>query len=222
MQQIFLYMKYYYTVIFLLCCILLQAQKPKPAAIKYSPLAVYSAEWNKPVYTKCNTADKTTYMSATEKEVIYILNLVRSYPKLFANTVLKKYPEHSGNESLLDDKYYFQSLLDTLLVMQPGVILLPDKLCYTSAQCHAYQSGITGYEGHERKKVECKEKRYFNGECCDYGNDDALEIVLSLLIDEGVETLGHRRICLDSYQKLGVSIQPHKEWRFNAVLDFYF
>lgn len=218
-----MFMKCYCTIISLLCSVAVLAQKPKPGTpVKYSPLAIYSAEWNKPVYTKCNTADKITYMSAKEKDVIYILNLVRTYPKLFANTVLKKYPDHSGNESLLDDKYYFQSLLDTLLVMQPVVMLLPDKLCYTSAQCHAYQSGITGYEGHERKKAECKEKRFFNGECCDYGHDDALEIVLSLLIDEGVETLGHRIICLTNYPMLGVSIEPHKKWNFNAVLDFHF
>ena len=121
LHHIFLDNKYYYTVIVLLCCILLQAQKPKPASIKYSPLAVYSAEWNKPVYTKCNTADKTTYMSATEKEVIYILNLVRSYPKLFATTVLNKYTENKGNESKQEDKDEDESVQDTTVVEQPGV-----------------------------------------------------------------------------------------------------
>ena len=224
MQQIFMFMKYSSTLISLFCCISVLAQKPKPpvVAVKYSPLAAYSAEWNKPLYAKCNTAEKVTYMSTKEKNVVYVLNLVRTYPKLFANTVLIKYPERSGNEFLTDNIYYFQSLLDTLLHMEPVLMLTPDKSCYTSAQCHAYQSGITGYEGHERKKAECKEKRYFNGECCDYGHDDALEIVLSLLIDEGVETLGHRIICLTNYPMLGVSIEPHKKWNFNAVLDFHF
>ena len=215
-------MRYYCTVVSVLYRILIQAQPQKINITKTSPLATYSDEWNKPVYTKCNTAEKVTYMNEQEKEVIYILNLVRTYPKLFANSVLKKYPERTGNEQLLKDTYYFQSLMDTLLAMQPGSLLLPDNLCYTSAQCHAYQSGITGYDGHERKRADCRKKEYYDGECCDYGNDDPLEIILSLLIDEGVESLGHRSICLGDYEKIAVSIQPHKVWKFNTVLDFHY
>jgi hypothetical protein len=48
-----------------------------------------------------------------------------------------------------------------------------------------------------------------------------LEIVLQLLIDEDVPSLGHRRILLEKYQTIGVSIQPHSHYGFNAVLDFH-
>jgi uncharacterized protein YkwD len=211
-------MKYYLTISALLLHTMLLAQRTSPPEI--SPLASYSEEWNKPEYAQCNTARNVSFMSKEEKNVIYILNLARSYPQLFAGTVLEKYPDSSGNEELRNDTVYFRSLLIEMQQMKPAPLLVPDNKCWTSAQCHAYQSGLTGYAGHERTNKECQKKEYYSGECCDYGNSDPLGIVLSLLIDDGVPSLGHRQICLGSYTKLGVSIQPHKEWKFNAVLDF--
>lgn len=187
-----------------------------------SPLAAYSNEWNDIKYSKCNTAANAVYMSSAEKEIIYILNLIRTYPALFAKTVLKKYPALSGNDHLADDKYYFQSLVDTLLTMQPKAMLLPNDACFQSAKSHAWQSGISNYVGHQRGSAESKAKKYYNGECCDYGRSTPLEIVMSLVIDEGIPNLGHRKICLMDFSGIGVSIQPHKKFGTNAVLDFSF
>jgi uncharacterized protein YkwD len=215
-------MKSIFTLLLLQSSLLLFSQNSNMAAGVVSPLALYSSEWNDIKYSKCNTAVNVAYLSNSEKEVIYILNLIRSYPALFAKTVLKKYPALSGNGYLADDTYYFKSLLDTLLSLEPVQMLYPDKTCYISAKSHAYQSGITGYVGHERKTPDSKLKKHYYGECCDYGHNDALEIVLSLLIDEGIPSLGHRDICLSNYAKLGVSIQPHKKYGTNAVFDFYY
>ena len=192
-----------------------------PAFHSYSPLSRFSEEWNDAKYLKCNTASGASYLKAKEKETIYILNLLRADPKLFANTVAKKYPEYSQNLNLRRVSE-FKSLLRTLQTMKPLPLLKPDQLCYASAECHARSSGQRGYVGHDRKERNCKSKRHFNGECCDYGHDDPLDILMSLLIDENVSSLGHRMICLGPYKNIGVSIQPHKTYRHNAVLDFSF
>lgn len=215
-------MKYFFTLLLLQSSLLLFSQNNNKPTTTVSPLALYSSEWNDVKYSKCNTAVNAAYLNKSEKEVIYILNLIRSYPALFAKTVLKRYPALSGNGYLADDTYYFKSLVDTLLTLEPVQMLYPDKACYISAKSHAYQSGITGYVGHERKTPDSKLKKHYYGECCDYGHKDALEIVLSLLIDEGIPSLGHRDICLSNYTKLGVSIQPHKQYGTNAVFDFYY
>ena len=136
-------------------------------SVNDSPLSAYSAEWNKEEYNKCNTAIDITYLSVAEKEVIYILNLVRSYPLLFVKTVLAKYPLVSDKDYLLKDKKYFLSLIKTLGEMEP------------------------------------------------------LEIVLSLLIDEGVPSLGHRKILLGNYSQIGLSIKPHKKYETNTVIDLW-
>jgi uncharacterized protein YkwD len=185
-----------------------------------SPLASYSTEWNKPAYSKCNTAGKVIYLKEKERTVIYILNLARTYPKLFVKTVLAKYPAQSGNDDLVNDQYYYQSLLNTMLTMKEVPLLNADEKCFNSAACHAKSAGKTGYTGHNRIDATCEGKKYYSAECCDYGNEDPLEIVLSLLIDKDVPSLGHRRALLGTYSKVGVSIQPHKTYRNNAVLDF--
>lgn len=198
------------------------AQTPGISPASVSPLAAYSKVWNDSKYLKCNTAANTAYLSRNEKEVIYILNLIRSNPALFTKTVLLKYPEVSGQGYLADDTFYFLSLVNTLNKMSPQGLLYPDNTLFASAKCHAYQSGITGYVGHERKTRNCMTKKKFDGESCDYGHNNPLDIVLSLLIDEGIPSLGHRQICLDSYSKAGVSIQPHTRYGYNAVLDFMY
>lgn len=213
-------MKYLFSILLSFTSFSQFAQTGNIAYSTVSPLAQYSAEWNNIKYVKCNTAATAAYMSSSEKEIIYILNLIRSYPALFARTVLKKYPALSGNNQLADDKYYFQSLMDTLLIMEPKQMFYPDNACFQSARAHARQSGITGYAGHERMTPESKSKKNYNGECCDYGRSSPLEIIMSLVIDDGIPNLGHRKICLMDFTKIGVSIQPHKKYGTNAVLDF--
>ena len=185
-----------------------------------SPLAVYSAEWNKSGYLECNTAKNTAYFSQDEKELLWILNMAHSNPPLFAKTVVKNYPDSTGNNRLKNTAEY-KSLLATLEKIKKLPMLYPDSLGWISAKCHALSSGITGYVGNDRQGNTCMGKIFFNAECCDYGNKDPLDIIMNLLIDEGVESLGHREILLsDEYHKAGLSIQPHKIYHYNAVIDF--
>jgi uncharacterized protein YkwD len=213
-------MKYIIAVFFLFISVNLFSQNNSISFFSVSPLASYSTIWNDSKYSKCNTAANVTNLNRNEKEIIYILNLIRTNPALFTKTVLLKYPEISGQDYLIKDSFYFISLVNSLSKMEPLGILYPDNALFTSAKCHAYQSGITGYVGHERKTNDCKIKKKFNGECCDYGNSKPLDIILSLLIDKGVPSLGHRFVCLSNYSLIGVSIQPHSRYGHNAVLDF--
>jgi len=197
--------------------------KPQPVRSHLavvSPLSEFSEQWNDPRYESCNTAALATYMSTQEKDVIWILNMARTSPQLFCETVVKKYAAYSLNDELEATTWY-KSLVTTMTTMKPVNMLEPSKECYNSAQCHAYNAGIKGYEGHERQG-SCATKEFYNGECCDYSNDEAIDIVMSLLIDENVPSLGHRSICFTPYKSIGVSIQPHKKWVTNAVLDFHF
>lgn len=215
-------MKYLFILFLLMSPVLLFSQNSITDTGTDSPLAIYSSEWNDAKYIGCNTAASVTYMNEEEKKVLYILNLVHSNPALFAKTVLTKYPAVSGKDYLTDDIYYYKSLVDTLLKLKPLPFFYPDEKCWKSAQCHAYSSGKTGYVGHQRQSQACKAQKKYYGECCDYGNADPLDIVMSLLIDEGVPSLGHRYLLLNNYSKAGVSIQPHIKYGSNAVIDFYY
>ncbi len=160
-------------------------------------------------YPEANTAIGEDYLTAEEKLIYYYLNLVRINPQFFAETYLS----HLRNST---DSYEI-SLYEELQRLQPLPVLKPNRKLFESAKCHAVESGLSGYVGHTRGSCS----QYFRGECCQYGLSGALEIVIALLIDQGVPSLGHRKICLGSYTELGVSIQPHKSYGVNAVLDFY-
>lgn len=184
-----------------------------------SPLALFSPEWNDTAYLKCNTARDCRYMTAAEKEVIYILNLVHTNPRLFEKTVVQRFPDLKKRPSLRDQPE-FPTLAATLAAMKPVSLIYPDSLCFVSARCHAITAGRAGYVGHERQSKSCGALIY--GECCSYGHQDPLDIVMALLVDHNVPSLGHREMCLSPYGKIGVSIQPHTGYGYNAVLDFYF
>lgn len=190
------------------------------AGEKASPLGAYSPEWDQPQYRACNTAANVPYLSETEKEIIYILNMARMNPKLFCSTVVSKAAEIS---SFIDTSsaVYYKTLVTEMNSMTPMGTLNPDSLCYLSANCHASTSGKKGYVGHVRQSPECRQSQHFHGECCQYGVDDALGIVLNLLVDQDVPDYGHRRICLGTYSKISASSMPHKQYGTVTVMDFY-
>jgi len=185
-----------------------------------SPLSAYSAEWNDPKYQACNTAEHTHYLSAIEKEIVYVLNLARMNPQLFCKSVLPKAHDISSFIDMTSEVYY-KSLVAQMSKMEPLNILVPDSLCYVSAMCHASTSGRKGYVGHDRQSADCRKKQHFFGECCQYGISDALGIVLTLLVDQNVANFGHREICLGKYTKMSPSYQPHKTYGSVTVMDFY-
>jgi len=156
------------------------------------------------------------YLTTEERAVFYYLNFARTDPKRFVEKCVMKDKQYN---------YYYperkESLIETLKEMEPVGEILPDKDLYLMAYCYAKKGGELGIRGHDRSQTGC-EKGYY-GECCSYGHQSGLEIVMQLLVDPGENNaaLGHRKMCLGkSYSKLGVSIQPHKEHSFHAVLDF--
>lgn len=213
-------MKNIFCLLVIFFCKSLFAQSDDDSVAYASPLAEFSQEWDDERFSLCNTAADAQYLSDTEKDVIYILNLVRQYPALFCKTVLLQYPEMSGDASLAKSSF-FKSLVTELRKLPQQTMLQPDKLCYESALCHAVSSGKAGYVGHNRLNKACTQNKYFNGECCDYGDEDPLDIVVGLLIDKDVKTLSHRKILLNNYSKVGVSIKPHKKYRVNTVIDVH-
>jgi hypothetical protein len=185
-----------------------------------NPLITFSKEWDMPIYKKCNTAKGLTYLSATEKEVIWILNMCRLNPKLFLNSVLLN-PKSSAYKKSIERTSYYNSLIEDLKTLAPNQrALLPDTNLFVSANCHAYESGKIGIIGHERVSKKCPGD--YLGECCSYGYVNPADIVITLLIDEGIENLGHRNIMLSKkYTLIGVSKQPHiSKFGTNTVMDF--
>jgi hypothetical protein len=55
----------------------------------------------------------------------------------------------------------------------------------------------------------------------DYGARDAAEVIINLLIDDGVANRGHRKSVLDPrWHYVGIACGPHSVLRTMCVIDF--
>ncbi len=191
-----------------------------PETITTTPTVLHQAtNTNVAIKTEAGIElSKDSFHTNTEKRILYYMNYARVRPRDFLkNCVLPNLSDTSG--------YYEKTLISTLRTMAPVSPLKSSHLMYQLAQCHAIESGKTGYVGHVRQKG-CNAKGRYNAECCAYGNasyssDPALNYVLQLLVDEGVPSLGHREIILMGWLKsAGISIEPHVSYGENVVIDF--
>jgi hypothetical protein len=174
--------------------------------------------WTAKQLAAANTASTANYLTDIEKEVIQYLNLCRLYPSDFAKIEVRSYNGVPGINDPSREKYK-RSLLKDLVNRTPTEPLNVHELLSNDAKCFANELSKSNRVGHERK--ECKGRRY--AECLAFGNQTGREIVMEWLIDSGVESLGHRRNCLNSrYTKTGISIAPHKEYKQCAVAEFWY
>jgi uncharacterized protein YkwD len=176
--------------------------------------------WDPAILAKANTAKNDSTLTAEEKKVIFYMNLVRLDPATFMQIELKHYMDSTK----LNDGYT-KSLTKTLLTAKPMEALTPSKALNDFAKEHAIRFGKENKIGHGNYKDRIKNiiGNYNNtmAENCDYGNDNAFDIVMSLLIDEDIKDLAHRTNILNPvYKFAGVSIKPHRGYKWNCVMDF--
>ena len=177
---------------------------------------VSAQTWTSTQLTKANTAKDVTYLTTVEKECIMYINLCRLYPKDFVKNELINYYGTEKYGDYIKDSKYRESLINLLNTMEPLSELYFNMDAYMNAKCFAKEQGEAGTIGHTR--INCEKGNY--AECCSYGMDTSKDIVMQLLIDHNVPSLGHRINCLNkNYTKIGVSVQPHKKWETCAVID---
>jgi hypothetical protein len=180
----------------------------------------FNWRWDEETVKRARTADDAKFLNEDEKKVILYANLARANGRLFANTFLDEYIRIKE----IKPNTYTRSLYDELQQVRDLPMLLPEKDLYKVAREHASWSGKKGYEGHKGFKQRYSplmEKYIEVGENIYYGPYTPLEIVIQLLIDEGIEDLGHRKNLLSpKFNSIGVSIKPHKTYEYNCVMGF--
>jgi uncharacterized protein YkwD len=189
-------------------------------SVESAHLILNQGQWDKEILEKANTAANAAYLSQQEKDIILYTNLVRMDGSLFAEIYLQEFLDI--NE--LENSKFVNSLKKELKKSPKMAPLQPQKDLSDIAKGHALLSGKNGSVGHQNFQSRTKSamSRYqLVGENCQYGYPDGLSIVLDLLIDEGVESLGHRKSILNSaFKNIGVSIEAHKKYRVNSVMVY--
>lgn len=158
--------------------------------------------------------------TAHEREILEIINKVRANPQAFLEEVVTPYIKlHDLNSSR-----YARSLMRDLRDQEAVTPLKIDSSLQKMAKSFAIRSGRRGQYGHNQYNQRFD--RYgshlaYDGENIQYGLKDPTAIVLDLLIDEGVPSLGHRKNILSpEFSVIGIGFAEHKEINYNTVMAF--
>jgi uncharacterized protein YkwD len=185
-----------------------------------------------------STAKNADYLTETEKEVIFELNKVRANPQEYVRYVKEERSYYDGRMIKKPGEVAIMtnegvSAVDECIVAlkksRPVGIMYPHEGLYKSAALLARdqaKSGKTSHQMSDGVSMKSRLKRYVKqfmtaGENICYGTGDARDIVIRLLIDDGVPSRGHRNNILNnSYNSCGAAIDAHQVYQQVCVIDF--
>jgi len=197
-------------------------------------------DWN---IALLDTARNVSYLSNIEKDVVLELNKARGNPQKYAEMYIKprlayfdgKYNGRAYSEpgkiTLLtnEGKKAVEECCNALKGMKSIPALKPSSGISSAARSHVNEQGKKGTTGHNRadgSSFSSVMNRYgrWSGGCAEnisYGAGDGREIVIQLLIDDGVASRGHRKnIMNSSYGVVGVAAGSHAKYGQMCVMDF--
>lgn len=179
-------------------------------------VAACAQGWTDDELRRANTAAGVKSMTVEEREVVKYINLARLYPQKFAEVEVADYygEEKTGYRVRLSNDRL--TLIAELMTMTPREPLTYSKAMQDEARCLVAEQRDNGEVGHERHKC----KGTHGGECCGYGHVAGRAIALQLLIDDGVEGVGHRANLLNAgFGTIGVATDNHPTYDFGTVVD---
>lgn len=195
-----------------------------------------TANWD---IASLDTARNVDYLSEIEKDVILEMNKARSDPKKYATLYIAPFAKKFRSDgSYMKDGVIMQTNEGVAVVNEcikemsakKGVgILRPEKGLSLAAQSHATsqaKTSQTGHKGTDGSSPFTRIQRYGTfrtaGENISYGSNDGQEIVIQLLVDDGVKNRGHRKNIFNSaFEQTGVGFaEGHKTYRCECVITY--
>lgn len=207
--------------------------------IFYSTASFGQEAWPDSIYT----ANDAAYLTEQEKAVIVEMNKARTNPVRYAKEVVEPFLDKftserngrifidkDGNRIISNEgKYAVKECIRELKKAVPMPVIMPSEGLSKAARVLAEDQRHSGRTGHtttggsqpwERSSEFGKWLGSF-GENVDYGNKDGESIVLSLMVDDGVKSRGHRENILTSnFRVAGICIDSHVTYRNMCVIDF--
>jgi len=190
-----------------------------------------------------DTARDVLYLSQIEKDVILEMNMVRTDPAKYAELYIKpmlKY--YNGNLyqkpgeitiQTYEGKKSVEECIRVLSSMDSVSILMPELGLSYAAKDHTLdqgKGGKTGHNGSDGSTLRDRIQRYGEfsghgyrswGENISYGQSSSRDIVLQLLIDDGVSTRGHRNNIMNkNFTQVGVSFGIHSRFEKMCTIDY--
>lgn len=213
-------------------------EKPMKKVIAFIYLFLYS--FFVFVYAEDIKADErmSDVSALIEKEVLQELNLARTKPKLYAEKIKKMRQYFNGNRYEVPGKVTIITKEGVKAVNEAIAFLekvdpLPEfsysKGISKACRDHILDQGPSGYTGHTGNDGSTpfdRMNRYGRwkgvaGENISYGKNTAEEIVIQLIVDDGVLSRGHREnIFNPQFRVVGIAFGSHAKYKYMCVMGF--
>lgn len=201
-----------------------------------SEIVAKSDDWPDSIYEIMND---TPYLSQRERGVIIEYNKCRTNPSRYAREYLTPFLNSintdgtykSSSGQLYTSKEGLSVIKEAIAeldTMHPLSMLRPQKYLHQAAKYHCKDTGPKGKVGHDGTDGSSPTDRgkIFNPDCIgvaesiSYGFRDPQDIMIQLLVDDGVPSRGHRRgVFFKQISHIGTSIQKHKKYGYMCVVD---
>jgi uncharacterized protein YkwD len=175
--------------------------------------------------------------STSGRAVIREMNLARQNPALYATYLQELRSRMSGNQLVLPGQTRIRTKEGTAAIdeairfLQSAQPLAP--LTFSAGMsraaadhCADQANGGFGHEGRDRSHAGQRIARYGTavgswGENLSYGKSSARDVVLALIIDDGLPGRKHRQnIFNPNYNVAGAAFGPHARFRTVCSMDF--
>jgi len=181
---------------------------------------------------------KRSQYRALIQEIVNVHNRIRQDPssfipileaemKLFEDKILRRPGEidlrtHEGVS-------VYEECIEFLRNQPPVPALKLDNILSRAAQDHADDigpHGIIGHVGSSGFTLDSRISAYINwenkvGENIDFGTITPLGIIISLVVDDGIPSRGHRlNIFHPDFKFIGIGLGPHSKYEHCVVLNY--
>ena len=173
-----------------------------------------------------------------KREVIAESNRIRTNPKAYIPILEGYLKNFDGNLLTLPDKHEileteegpraYKEAIEFLKNQKPINIIEYDEEASKVAQDYSkFLSNSKEDQVEDENQIEQRVEKYLDydysiSENIDFGGSTGVEVIVNLLVDDGVKNRTHREnLFSDKYEYYGVGVFEHPDYDFCTVIDYF-